>query len=160
NAASAAKVVEELRQKLGDSASDLRVVTMPVQLGDVILEAMMFPTGNYNPLLLADKMRERAQHHFEEVWLHRPLKSLGGVPPVDAAGHAVLRRKLLGAISFLEQCLSGAAPRQKQGDDAETIQLFDFERLRHKLGIDTAAPAPAGPVLDVGAMNAAELSAL
>ena len=42
-----------------------------------------------------------AQQFFEGTWLQRPLKALNGIAPVDAAGHAVLRRKLRGVIQFL-----------------------------------------------------------
>jgi hypothetical protein len=71
---------------------------------------------------------------------------------VDAAGHPVLRKKLLGAIQFLEDC---AVPT--------TVYNYDFNRLRHKLGlVDGPATAVASPVpaTDYSALNASELAAL
>jgi tetratricopeptide (TPR) repeat protein len=101
------------------------------------------------------KMRDHAQQFFEETWIHRPYRGLSGVPPVDAAGSPNLRKRLRGVIQFYQDCAAGAAPR-----------LYDFDRLRRKLGLDTAAaPAPAAaapsaPAGDVSSMGTAELAAL
>jgi hypothetical protein len=112
---------------------------------------MVFPLEAADQLQVQSRMRTHFETFFEEVWLTRPLKSLGGVPPVDAGGHPVLRKKLLGLLDFLEQC-------------ATINRLpYEFDRLRRKLGLlGGAAPAStagaAGP--DVSAMSAAELAQL
>ena len=59
--------------------------------------------------------------------MHRPLKSLSQVPPIDAAGHAGLKKKLSGVIQFLQECA------------AMTHYPCDFDRLRRKLGLAQAA---------------------
>ena len=50
---------------------------------------------------------------------------LAGAAPVDAAGSPNLRKRLRGVIQFLQDCAAGTAPR-----------LYDFDRLRGKLGHD------------------------
>src|SRR5260370_3775841 len=93
------------------------------------------------------------QDFFEGVWLHRPLKSLGSVPPIDAAGLGTLRKKLRGVVAFVEEC-AGLSKYP-----------YDFDRLRRKLGlmddkaaVAGAADSAAGP--EISALGTAELSAL
>ncbi len=156
NADASAKLADEVKQKLGDTVGQTKSFTTPPQFGDIIVEAMLFPMYGRVSGEMGDKMQERAQHYFEEEWAHRPLKSLAGNTPIDAAGSPVLRRKLLGDIQFLEQCLAGSALRQGN----ETIMPYDFARLRHKLGVDSAAPALPGPSYEFAAMSAADLAAI
>ncbi len=100
----------------------------------------------------ADKFRHEVVYaRFETEWLNRPLRSLGGVAPVDATGHLILRRKLMAAVDFLEEiteCFQAGA--------------YDFDRLRHKLGLPTRHPSrtPLEETRDISALNAAELAAL
>jgi tetratricopeptide (TPR) repeat protein len=150
------KLAGEVKEKLGPALGQAQELTTPAQFGDVVLEAMLFPTFGRSAPDMNEKIRERATHYFEEVWAHRPLKSLAGNTPIDAAGSPVLRRKLLGAIKFLEQCLEGSAPRR----GSEVIHPYDFDRLRHKLGVDTPAPPPPGPVIDFSSLSAANLAGL
>src|SRR5437660_12831296 len=97
----------------------------------------------------AGRINEHVQRYFEETWIHKPLKSLNGVPPIDAAGHAVLRKKLRGLTQFLEDCAAGGA------------QAYEFERLRRKLGLiegavqETAAPTKTASI-DIDALGNAE----
>src|SRR5205814_10163486 len=92
-----------------------------------------------------------AQKYFEETWIHKPLRSLGGTAPIDAAGHANLRKKLCGVVRFVQDCTAGNA-----------LRIYDFDRLRRKLGLlDAPAPsAPGAAAPDIGAMGAPELAAL
>ena len=156
NADAATKLADEIKQKLGAGLGQTKSFTTPPQFGDVVLDALLFPMYGQVAGEMDEKIREHAQHYFEEVWSHRPLKSLAGNTPIDAAGSPVLRRKLLGDIQFLEQCLAGSSPRRGN----ETIPLYDVARLRHKLGVDAPAPAPAGPSYDFAAMSAADLAAV
>jgi tetratricopeptide (TPR) repeat protein len=95
-------------------------------------------------------VEEHVARYFEETWIHKPLRSLGQVPPVDAAGHPVLSKKLLGVIAFLESCASRGQ-----------LENYDFDRLRRKLSLLGPVPAAAaGQPADFGGMSAAELSAL
>ena len=92
---------------------------------------MAFPVGVSDKDEAEKQVREHAEKYFEETWIHKPLRSLSGVPPIDAAGHTVLRKKLRGVIQFLEDCASGGI-----------LANYDFNRLRRKLGL-LGAVAPA-----------------
>ena len=97
---------------------------------------------------------EHIERFFEEKWIHRPLQSLNRIPPLDAAGHAMLRKKLVGVVQFLQECAAGGQ-----------VQSYDFDRLRRKLGLlpdsaAKAAPAAAGQHPDLMAMSAGELAGL
>src|SRR5262249_25208448 len=123
----------------------------PANFSEVLADALVFPVGLNDPTEVERRVREQVQKYFEDVWIHRPLRSLGSVPPVDAAGHGTLRKKLRGVIQFLQDCTRGAQP-------------YDYDRLRRKLGLlpPAAAPAESGgsaPV-DISALSAAELAAL
>ena len=96
-------------------------------------------------------VRESLRGYFEDRWSHQPLHSLQGNTPLDAVGHPILRRKLLGCIALLEQVM-------------QTISVkvpYTMDELRHKLGLDQvvateATDAPAS----VTARNAEQLSQL
>jgi tetratricopeptide (TPR) repeat protein len=157
NAQSTAKLASEVTGKLGPAVVGSRTITTVAQFGDLVLEAMLFPTFGKASEFAFSKMKEQAQHYFEEVWIKRPLKGLAGNMPMDAAGSHILRRKVLGMVQLLEQCLNGSAPRGAEGD---VNAPYDFNQLRHKLGLDSPALAPPGPVIDFGTLNAADLAAL
>jgi tetratricopeptide (TPR) repeat protein len=131
---------------LGQSAD----VRGPAKFHDITAEALVFPRNAHNQEEATARLAEGIEQFFEGQWLHRSLKSLSGVPPIDAAGHPVLRKKLAGVIAFLADC-AGLSKYP-----------YDFDRLRRKAGLLDAQPATAagatGP--DIGAMGAAELSAL
>jgi predicted Zn-dependent protease len=145
------KVRNEVQQRAGPALTDGRFERGPASFSDVLAPAMVFPVGITDEKQAEERVREQIERYFEEAWIHQPLKSLNGVPPVDAAGHAELGKKLRGVVRFLEDCAAVAGQR------------YDFERLRRKLGLaapGTAATAEAGPALDVAAMSAAELAGL
>jgi tetratricopeptide (TPR) repeat protein len=148
------KVVAEARQRLGPAVGEAQRSIGPINFGDVVAEALLFPTAPTTELDAEAKMREHAQQFFEDVWIHRPYRGLLGVPPVDAVGSAHLRKRLRGVIQFYQDCAAGAAPR-----------LYDFDRLRRKLArSEAAAPvlaaAPVSHTEDVAAMGVPELAAL
>jgi tetratricopeptide (TPR) repeat protein len=142
------EVLQELRERAGPYLTEPHFRTVAPAFHDVAVEAMVFPINTPDPAAQQAKVREALERYFEETWIHRPRVSLQGVPPIDAAGHAVLRKKLRGVIEFLQQCLGLSA------------YPYDFERLRRKLGLVEAAPAPAAAAPDLGALGAAELAAL
>lgn len=139
------KAIAEVEKAFGNGVKAQKM-SGPAMFPDVVAEAMIFPTKQTTELDAAAKVKEAAAAYFEERWIHKPLKSLGGVPPIDAAGVGRLRKKLVGLITFLKDCagLSG-------------VRLYDFDRLRRKLGLTSNA---AGGQLDIGAMSAAELAAM
>jgi predicted Zn-dependent protease len=148
NRAALDEVVQELRQRVGPALGEPHVRTGPAVFTDVLSEAMTFPLSATDEASGQARVREGMERYFEDTWIHRPRASLQGVPPVDAAGHAVLRKKLEGVLAFAAECgtLAGLP--------------YDFERLRRKLGLLQAAPPPGGAPADVAALSAAELAGL
>ena len=142
------KVRDELRQG-GPSLVESPMAQAPANFNDILAEALVFPVNAPDKAFAEERVRQQMARYFEEVWLHRPLKTLNGVPPLDAAGHGTLRKKVRGVVQFL----SDVAERSGQP--------YDFDRLRRKLGLIADAPAPAAATgTDVTTYGAAELAAL
>jgi tetratricopeptide (TPR) repeat protein len=144
---------EEMRKKLALPLNEIQERSGPVPFHEVVTEALIFPIGQVEPQEAARRILDHASRFYEETWIHRPRRSLNNIAPVDAAGSPRLKRKLLGVIAFLQQCARGGM-----------LAEYDFDRLRRKLGLTTAAPAEAvaapAPTTDVSAMGAGELAAL
>ncbi|MBV9122348.1 MAG: tetratricopeptide repeat protein [Planctomycetes bacterium] len=145
------RVHEELKQTAGPALSEARMEQRPAAFTDVLTEALAFPVQISDKEEATRRVLDHMGQFFEEKWIHRPLHALDQTAPVDAAGHPVRRKKLRGVVQFLQDCARGG-----QG------QLYDFDRLRRKLGLLGEAPAAAavstGP--DIEAMSAAELGGL
>jgi tetratricopeptide (TPR) repeat protein len=140
----------ELEQKAGGGLSQGQARTGRPAFADVVTEAVVFPMGVTDQEEGERRVEAAAQQFFEGPWLQRPLRALGGISPIDAVGHTVLRRKLRGVIQFLEDCAAGGA-----------IRTYSFDRLRRKLGLTaTAAPAPGAAPADISVLSAPELAAL
>ncbi len=153
SAAGVDRVRQELQERVGGALSEPRAAREPVPFHEVLAEAMVFPVGITQEEEARRRVSEHIARYYEETWIHKPLKALNQTPPVDAAGHATLRKKLRGVIQFIQDCASPAN------------FPYDFDRLRRKLGLAAGGPAPpeaaaapAGP--DIGAMSAAELAGL
>ncbi|HUR54062.1 MAG TPA: tetratricopeptide repeat protein [Gemmataceae bacterium] len=180
NKESAAKVAEEVRTKVNLAVEQPQEVATPINLGDVALEAVAYPTQTADIAAAEEKLRGHAQNFFEEVWVHRPLKSLGGNSPLNAVGSKIMRKRTFGAVKFVEDCFTGIVPHKRVGQAVVPITVYDFDQLRHKLGLGyvaadppkvnvpaekvaekPAAPAPAAPAKrEISAMNAGELASL
>jgi tetratricopeptide (TPR) repeat protein len=145
------RVRAELQQKAGPGLSEGHAHVGPPAWGDIVAEALVFPVGVKDQAEAERRVETYAQQFFEGPWLQRPLKSLNGIAPIDAAGHTVLRRKLRGVVQFLADCAAGGV-----------LHGYDFDRVRRKLGLLAgAAPAAAGAApADVTALGAPELAAL
>ncbi|MGE3809687.1 MAG: hypothetical protein AB7K24_33900 [Gemmataceae bacterium] len=143
-----AEVRSDVEKIAGPALSDARTDSKVATFNDLLAEMLAFPIGFADEAEAMKKVADYSQSYFEETWLHRPLKSLGGVPPVDAAGQPVLRKKLLGVVKFLEDCAARAS-----------APGYDFNKLRRKLGLIEGAPAEAGSQ-DITALGAAELAGL
>jgi tetratricopeptide (TPR) repeat protein len=143
-------VCAEVEQRLGAAVAPVRSEELPANFQDVLAEALAFPVHAADKEEASRRIDEHIGRYFEETWIHRPLRSLNQIPPIDAAGHAVLRKKLRGVVTFLENC---AALGQ--------VQNYDSSRLRRKLGLLEAVPAGAGgQTTDISGMSAADLAAL
>jgi tetratricopeptide (TPR) repeat protein len=152
NADALDRVRQELQQRAGPALGGAHTGRTPANFSEVLADALVFPVGLTDQAEIDQRIREHVQKYFEDAWIHRPLRSLGGVPPVDAAGHGTLRKKLFGVIQFLQECTRGNPPP------------YDYDRLRRKLGLlpsaaGAGAESAAAPV-DIGALGAAELAAL
>ena len=147
---------DEVRQKLAMGLDQLKPMRSPPQFHEILAEALTFPVNATSEQESLVGVVENAGRFYEETWIHRPRISLQRVSPVDAVGQPRLRRRLLGVIALLEQCAAKGV-----------LSRYDFNRLRHKLGLDstgagTAALAAPTTVAspDISAMNAPELAAV
>lgn len=141
----------ELQQKLGPAILQPHPDREPAKFTDVMSEALTIPRNVTTREEVAERMRGGFEKFFEEVWIHRPLKSLSGVPPVDAVGHGTLRKKLRGVLQFLREC------------GQMTKHVYDMDRLDRKLGLKegaTVAVPAEGQKLDIAGLGAAELAGL
>ncbi|MCS7021365.1 MAG: tetratricopeptide repeat protein [Gemmataceae bacterium] len=128
---------------------------------------------------LPERELQYVTDYFEAVWLHQPLKSLEGNSPLDAMGSSRLRKRVFGAVRFLEDCYRATlGPHEEPAGQSPALPRYDFGRLRHKLGLEytsvppsepevSASPTPADstasrPAIpqDLNALNVAELAAL
>lgn len=170
NLESVTKVGDEVRDRLNMAVEAPVTGTGAAQFGDIIQEALCYPVQIAQVEDAEKKLRDFASNYFENVWANKPLKLFGGATPLDAAGSSLLRKRLLGAIRFLEDLLIGAAPRIPRGEGSVPMDVYDFGRLRHKLGAQLqAAGAPPAELLaavawvakkDFTAMSAADLAGL
>jgi tetratricopeptide (TPR) repeat protein len=161
NKESVTKVADEIAAKLGPAVSLQAQESGYCNFSDIAVEAMLFPTRHAEANEIEPRMKEHAQSYFEESWVHRPLKALSGVPPIDAVGSTALQKRLPGVVRFVEDCFRSSAPRVSDGERTKPMELYDFNRLRHKLGIGAAPAAPTGePALKIEAFSASELAGL
>jgi tetratricopeptide (TPR) repeat protein len=155
NAEALRRLQDDLQQKLGPALSEPQITEGIPSFRTILMEAYVFPLRAENETEAGNFIREKVQQYFEEKWIHRPMPTLGNLPPVDAAGSPILRKKLLGLIRFLHDCTPPLQPFD-----------YDFDRLRRKLGLLQAGPGESGraiagsPRPDIAAMSAAELSGL
>ena len=145
------RLEEKVGPVLQPVADEVRTVSFP-RIVDYLLNVRL-PQG-VTPERGSQLVRAHLEQQFEEIWTRRQLKSLGGNTPLDAAAHPALRRKVLGIIRFLE-------------DVCNSFRVefpYDFDRLRHKLGLPTAkapgAVATTEAKRDITTMSAPELSAV
>jgi tetratricopeptide (TPR) repeat protein len=169
NLESVTKVGDEVRDRLNMAVEAPVTGTGAAQFGDIIQEALCYPVQISQIEDAEKKLRDYASNYFENVWANKPLKLFGGATPLDAVGSTLLRKRLLGTIRFLEDSLIGAAPRKGAGkNESVPMDVYDFGRLRHKLGAQLqAAGAPPAELVaaaagmakkDFTAMSAADLA--
>lgn len=140
-----------LRERISDQIGETIQSRSPARFQIVNSAGLVIPLTALNEEDARNRVREGLERYFEEQWSHRPLKALDGSTPTDAAGHPLLRKKLLGVVQFLQECT------------ALVHYPYDFDRLRRKLGIATGAAAEAGATgaaRDISALGPADLAAL
>jgi tetratricopeptide (TPR) repeat protein len=144
-------ICHDLETKSKGALADSKEGAGPAYFSDILSEGMTFPLAAKTEEEAQQQIAEGLAKYLEDAWVHRPLKSLSGVPPIDAGGSFNLRKKLIGVVQFLEEC----AVSQRH--------TYDFNRLRHKLGLSapsTPTTTDAAGTRDIRAMNAADLAAL
>jgi tetratricopeptide (TPR) repeat protein len=187
---SVAKVADEVRTAVNLAVEQPVETSTPVNFGDVTLEALAYPTQTADLSQAEEKLRDHARHFFEDVWAKRPLRSLAGNTPLDAVGSKTLRKRVFGAVKFVEDCFTGIVPHKRVGNEVTPIEIYEFDDLRHKLGLEyviapppdvkvpaeapasrererpegtakaPVAHAPGSPKRDISAMSAADLAGL
>ncbi len=168
NKRSAQTLAVEMRDRLNMAVEEPVEGSGPPQFGEIVQEALAYPIRMTEITEAEMKLKAYAEKYFENDWVHRPMKVFGGASPLDAGGSKLLRKRLLGVLKFLEDCVAGSAPRKQRGEESYPMEVYDFNRLRHKLGAERQGPgtpppellAAAKKKLDFGAMNAADLAAL
>ncbi|MBX9627292.1 MAG: tetratricopeptide repeat protein [Gemmataceae bacterium] len=138
-----ARLAEEVRTRVSLAVEQPVETTTPVNFADVGLDALAYPTQTADIAQAEEKLQEHARHQFEDVWLHRPRKSLAGNTPVDAVGSSHLRKRLFGVIKFVADCFAGVVPQKRVEGKVVPVEVYDFAALRHKLGLEyVSAPPP------------------
>jgi tetratricopeptide (TPR) repeat protein len=143
NKESVARVADEVRTAVNLAVEQPVETGTPVNFADVALEALAYPTQTADLEQAEGKLRDHARHFFEDVWARRPLRSLAGNTPLDAVGSKGLRKRVFGAVKFVEDCFAGIMPHKRVGNEVVPVRVYDFADLRHKLGLEyVSAPPP------------------
>ncbi|MCI0701416.1 MAG: tetratricopeptide repeat protein [Planctomycetia bacterium] len=142
NRDSVSQVADEIRTALQLAVEQPTETTTPLSFPDVVLEALAQPVTSGNLDAAEVKLRDHATNFFENVWTHRPRKSLSGNTPIDAAGSKLLRKILFGVIKFHEDCMKATQPHKQIGEQVVPIDVYDFNQLRHKLGLEYVRAEP------------------
>lgn len=152
------QIAQQFRSQAGEVGIALEegVARRPARFSDLNLETLILPTSRERSIEYVEMLRQHLKHYFEESWLDRPLKALGGITPRQAAEQPSMRRRLLGLILFREQILTPARPKAEEGE-APGTRNYDFQQLRQLLRLDTEPPPPA---IDFASMSAADLAEL
>jgi tetratricopeptide (TPR) repeat protein len=140
--------------QLQPSEAPLRAIAA---IHDCSREVMLVSMKGEESEALARQLQEYEQF-FEETWLNRPARSLGGRSPAEAAKDPTMRPRLTAKVRFVEELAE--APLQTG---------YTFDRLRAKLGlpvvaarVEASAPptiaAPAVEALESASWNAEKLA--
>ena len=164
NRESVAKVADDMRTALQLAIEQPVETTSSISFGDVALEALAQPVQTTDVAAAESKLRDHARNFFDNVWMHRPLKSLAGNSPLDAVGSKPLRKRVFGVVKFMEECLKAVQPHKQIGEELVPIETYDFDALRHKLSLEyilaepprVHVPAEAPPTRAAQQLTAAE----
>jgi tetratricopeptide (TPR) repeat protein len=161
NRDSAAKVADDIRTALQLAVEAPQETTRAISFGDVALEALAQPIQTTDITAAETKLRDHARNFFENIWIHRPLKSLAGNSPLDAVGSSVFRKRVFGVVKFVEECMKSVQPHKQIGEQLVPIETYNFDALRHKLGLEyiTADPPKVNVPPEPSAPAAAPASA-
>ena len=143
NRDSVAHVVNEMRTILQLAVEQPQETTAPIAFADVPLEALAQPVQTTDVNAAESKLRDYARNFFENIWIHRPLLALNGNTLIDAVGSKLLRKRAFGVVKFMEDCLDAVQPHKQIGQELVPIEVYSFDAMRHKLGLEyISAPPP------------------
>lgn len=142
NRDSVAKVADDIRTALQLAVEQPVESVGPISFADVPLEALAQPVQTTDVSQAESKLRDHVRNFFDNVWIHRPLKSLAGNSPLDAVGSKHLRKHVFGVVKFMEECLKAVQPHKQVGEELVPIETYDFNSLRHKLGLEYITADP------------------
>lgn len=151
--ASSSRNLAETRAKFdlvaGDTLRWQQTAEVPGNIQGIDVEPLMIPSSpGQTAESRAATILDSVQRYFETDWIQRPLRSLSGLTPVDAAQSDKFKTKLEGVIRFRERNF------ERYGVP------YRFDRLRNKLGLETHTPPEEREASDISAYSAAQLSAL
>lgn len=111
---------------------------------------MMFSDRKLSDEEILKELLESTRHYFEDEWLKRPLKSLGGLAPLDAAQSNRFKAKLEGVVRFRER------------NFRRYNVPYNFDRLRNKLGLEPHENLPPDALVenDISGYSANQLAEL
>jgi len=95
------------------------------------------------------RQRQYVADYFEGTWLHQPLKSLEGNSPWNAMANPRLRKRVFGAVRFMEECYRAQYGLPDDTAEESTFSAeqqqdhYNFQSLRHKLGLEYTFLAPS-----------------
>ena len=96
------------------------------------------------------RQRQYVADYFEGTWLHQPLKSLEGNSPGNAMANPRLRKRVFGAVRFMEECYRAHYGLPDETAEASTFSTeqqdhYNFQCLRLKLGLEYTFLAASEP---------------
>ncbi len=151
------QIADEMKRKLGSAVSVPTHESGVCVFSDVAVEALLFPTQEAELSHIAKRLNAHATDFFEEIWSKRPLRTLGNMSPVQAAADSKQQKRLHGVVKFIEECFIASSPRVAQGETISIAVLYDFNRLRRKLGLILAVRPPT---MNYDVLTRDELAAL
>jgi len=140
------KIATEIRDRLNLAVGEPTFLTRTSGFQDVSQPGLIVPISTANIDEVKKKLLDHMSNYLENIWIHKPMKSLSGTKPLDAGGSKLLRKRLLGVLRFVQGCFEQYLPKQRD-EDGETVRPvieYDWNRLRHKLNanLEPAGPAP------------------
>jgi len=142
NRESVARVADDIRTALQLAVEGPQDSTRSTPFGDVVLEAIAQPVQTSDVNAAEARLRDYAKNFFENIWIHRPLKGLADNSPLDAVGSSILRKRVFGIVKFVEDCTVAVTPHKQIGEELVPIEIYKFDALRHKLGLEYIAADP------------------
>jgi tetratricopeptide (TPR) repeat protein len=154
------KAADEIDAKLPPAVGPAQSHKSRVDFSDVALEAMAYPTEDTALDPIEHKLRDFARNFFEEIWVQRPFRALSGATPLDAASHPTYRKRLGGLVRFYQDCFDGISPWANEAEKQKKVSLYDFDRLRRKLGLISGVPQAGAGEIDFDTLSVGELAGL